>query len=147
MMTELIKIIGLMGLSSVKFFFAPSTTLIAGYSFLETLAITISGGIIGIIVFFYFGEFMKALYAKMRPNKSEKKKFSKTSRRIVTIKGKYGLIGLAILTPIMISIPIGSLIAARYFDHDKKTIPYLLISVIGWSIILTSISSLIGNYI
>lgn len=146
-MTELLKILGLMFLSGIKFFFAPSTTYLAGYSFIETLAITISGGVLGILVFFYFGEFLKYLFSGIRFRKKEKLVFTKSSRRIVSIKEKYGLIGLVILTPILLSIPLGSLLAAKYFDHDKRTIPFLIISVVLWSLLLTSITALFGKVI
>ena len=139
-MTEIIKIIGLIAFASVKFFLAPPATILAGYSFFETLAITISGGIIGVFIFFYFGEFIKGLFSKYWKRNKKKKIFTKSSRRMANIKVKYGLIGLAFLTPCLFSIPIGCFIAARYFDHDKKTIPYLILSVLFWSITLTSAS-------
>ena len=134
-------------LSGIKFFFSPSTTYLSGYSFIETLGITISGGVIGILIFFYFGEFLKYLFSGIRFSKKEKKTFTKSTRRIVSIKSKYGLIGLAILTPVLLSIPLGSLLAAKYFDHDKRTLPFLILSVVLWSLLLTSITVLFGQAI
>jgi len=144
---EFLKIFGLILFSSVKFLFAPSTVYIAGYSFIETLAITMSGGLSGILVFFYFGELIKYLISKIKIRKKTKKTFTKTSRQIVRIKEKYGLIGLVILTPSFLSIPLGSILAAKYFDHDKRTLPWLITSMIIWSFLLTSITALFGQII
>ena len=146
-MEEFLKIFGLILFSSVKFLFAPSTVYIAGYSFIETLAITMSGGLSGILVFFYFGELIKYLISKIKIRKKTKKTFTKTSRQIVRIKEKYGLIGLVILTPSFLSIPLGSILAAKYFDHDKRTLPWLITSMIIWSFLLTSITALFGQII
>lgn len=142
-MTEILKITGLMVLSGLKFFFAPYTVYLSGYSYFQTIAITITGGILSTLIFFYFGEALKYIFSSKRNQKKEKKKFTKSNRRIINVKTKYGLIGLAILTPCFFSVPLGSLIAARYFDKDRKTIPYLLASVVIWSFILTSISTII----
>ncbi len=140
-MTEILQIIGLMLFSGLKFFFAPSTTLLSGYSYFETIAITTIGGILSTIAFFYFGEMLKMLFSKRRFFKKENKIFTRTSRRLARVKTKYGLIGLAILTPCVFSIPLGSLIAARYFDHDRRTLPFLITSIVLWSFLLTSITA------
>ena len=140
-MTDIIKIIGLIIFSGLKFFFAPSTVYLSGYSFFETIVITTTGGILAVLVFFYFGEVLKIIFSSKRKKKKEKKKFTKSNRRFIKIKTKYGLIGLAILTPCFFSVPLGSLLAARYFDEDKRTLPFLFASVILWSFILTSIST------
>lgn len=140
-MTDIVKIIGLIIFSGLKFFFAPSTVYLSGYSYFETIAITSTGGILTVLVFFYFGEALKIIFSSRRKKKKEKMKFTKSNRRFIKIKTKYGLIGLAILTPCFFSVPLGSLLAARYFDEDKRTLPFLFTSVILWSFILTSIST------
>ena len=48
---------------------------------------------------------------------------------------KYGLFGIAFLTPIFFSIPIGTFIALRFFPNKKKTLPVLAASVFGWSFV------------
>ena len=141
-MTEAIKIFGLLIFSGVKFFLAPSTAIISGYTFLETILITTAGGIGGVITFFYFGEFMQYLFRR-RKSKKEKKKFTRFNRYIIKVKSTYGLVGLALLTPCLLSIPLGALLAARYFDDDKRTLPFLLASVVIWSLVLTTATSLI----
>ena len=149
-MDEIIAILGLMAFSGLKFFFAVPATVLAGYSYFPAIFITAGGGIIGFILFFYIGElkwvriifgtlmnWIFKLFGVDRMDR-EKKIFSRKNRLIVTVKGRYGLIGLALLTPCVFSIPLGSLIAARYYDNRSMTIPYMILSIILWSFILTT---------
>lgn len=141
-MEGIVTVVGLFLLSSVKFFIAPGFTVYAGYSYIETLIITSTGGLAGVTVFYFFGAWLQKIYYQRFGKKGLGKKSTKPLRRIVKIKSKYGLIGLALLTPCIFSIPLGSLIAARYFERDRKTLPMLYGSVVLWSLVLTTIFSL-----
>lgn len=68
-----------------------------------------------------------------------KKIFSRRSRRFVKIWRSYGLPGLAFLTPVIISIPIGTIIANAFEDNKKKIFLYMFFSILFWSVVLTSI--------
>jgi len=60
----------------------------------------------------------------------QRKVFTRRNRWIIRIKHGGGLKGLAVLTPLVLTIPVGSIIAARYFRHDRRTLPALLSSVV-----------------
>lgn len=136
-----LQIVGLLLLSSTKFLFAPSTVVAAGYDYKETIIITTLGGWMGVLIFYYFGRVLIELILRrfINPNK-KKSPFTFTNKLIIKTKVKYGIIGLAAITPVLISIPIGSIIAARYFSRVSLTVPYLLVAVLAWSLILTTIS-------
>jgi hypothetical protein len=74
--------------------------------------------------------------------KSKKKVFTPRNRRIIRIWQSYGLIGLAALTPILFSIPIGTFIMTRFESNNKKILWYMLISITCWSLLLTTIFEL-----
>ena len=76
-------------------------------------------------------------YIEIKPD--NKKVFTKRNRRIVKIWQKYGLSGIAILTPIILSIPIGTLIANNLVRDKKKIFLYMFISILSWSVIMTSL--------
>lgn len=64
------------------------------------------------------------------------------NRIIVSLKNhRLGLIGLALITPSLISIPVGCMLAAKYFSHDKRTVPVLLTAVVFWAFILTTLAT------
>jgi hypothetical protein len=157
------KISILILVSSVKFIFAFPLAFGYKFAFIETLCYTSAGGILGVIFFafisdeliiFYnwfihvymhnhpksrvFAKSIKDRYRKIFPAK-EKKIFSKKSKRFVKIKKSWGLVGVAILTPLILSIPIGTFLAIRFFKRTKKTIIILCTSVISWSLLLSSI--------
>lgn len=145
-MDSILEILGLMALSGVKFMLAPGTTMLAGYGFMETVLITTAGGTIGVFVFYYAGEFIfctvRDWINKRRKNKKVRKTFSRTNRLIVKTKLNYGLLGLAVITPTLLSIPLGSMIAARFFRYNRLTLPALVGSVIIWSILISGVISL-----
>jgi len=136
-MGEALKIIGLLALSAVKFLFSPSASLLAGYSALETILLTTVGGSLGFILFFKFGDILTRAFQKMIKKKAPRK-FSRRNRIIVKIKAGYGIFGLALLTPVLLSIPIGAILASIYYVKDKRTIPIFLSSIVIWSFVLTS---------
>jgi hypothetical protein len=68
-----------------------------------------------------------------------RKVFTKRNRRIVRIWKKYGLTGIAIITPVILSIPIGTIIANSLESDKKKILIYMLFSVLFWSMTMTGI--------
>ncbi len=116
--------------------------VIAIYKSNYVLAITSSccGAIFGTIVFTYlFAGILKwwnNLKEGLFSSKHPKKTFTKSNRRIINIKHRFGLTGIAILTPIFLSIPIGAFLAERFYKNKKKVIIYLSISAIIWCIVL-----------
>ena len=141
-MEEIWQIAGLLFFSSIKFFLAPTAAVIAGYGFVSTVAITFGGASIGFIIFYRFWAFIKRVIASVfKPKKKKKKKtFSKKNKLIVRAKVTYGLIGIALLTPCLIGIPLGAILASNYYPKNSKAIPVFLTSILIWSISLTYIS-------
>jgi hypothetical protein len=125
-------------LSCVKFFLAIPLAVTYDFSFWQTFILCCLGGIIGVLFFAYFRKVILNYYYKLFPNKKKKKsnRGFKDNIAIATAR-KYGLFGIAFLTPIFFSIPLGTFIALHFFPNKKKTLPVLLASVLGWSFILT----------
>lgn len=135
-MTEIFKISGLILLSALKFFIAPPTVLISGYDIWETILITSIGGVGGFIAFYLFGSVLYKKYQQLFPPK-RKKIFTPRKRKMVKYKKKYGFWGLAVLTPVLFGIPLGSFIAAAFFPERKKTILVFVSSIIIWSVLIS----------
>lgn len=122
----------------VKFVWTPLTLAsTTDYVWWEALFITIGGGWLGIVMFFYFGKMIMSFFSRIRKHK-RKNKFSKVNRFLIKVKNKYGLMGLASIIAI-ISVPICSLLAAAYFKENKKAVPALFFSVVVWASCLTGI--------
>jgi hypothetical protein len=117
-------------------------TVIAIYKSNYVLALVSSctGAVFGSILFTYlFAGILKwwdNLKEGMFSTKHPKKIFTKFNRRVIRIKHRFGLTGIAILTPIFLSIPIGAFLAERFYKDKKKVILYLSLSAIGWCFVL-----------
>jgi len=132
--------------SSVKFALTfPLAVLQFNFSFAETVLWTNVGGILGIYFFTYLSdqiiEWWKRTFRKKRKarsaGKKSKKIFTNKNRRIVRIKQGYGLPGIAVITPLLLSIPVGTFLMVRYYPRSKFKIVALLASNIIWSVIYT----------
>lgn len=134
-----------LGTSIVKFLFAAAVSYGLGHSFGQTVLLLAIGGGVGITVFYLLGGRLLGLIRvrqqrrqllRMARGLPPKRNFTRTNRFIVRSKRAYGLIGLVMMPPIL-SIPVTALIAAKYFRHDRRTLPLLLASVAGWSVALS----------
>ena len=145
-MSTLFKLLPLFLLSMVKFVVGvPSAFAAFQFNFWELLLFAISAGSMGVTVFMFFSDWLFAAWDAFKyrffPKKEpvKKKIFSRQSRIFVRVIKKYGLLGIALLTPTIISIPIGTLLARRLYPNRKKVFSYLLASVILWSFMLSVI--------
>jgi len=143
---ELIKILSVVFLSAFKLMVGvPFALLVYGYSFHETVMMTSFGGILGVVVFTYFSEWIinmwKGFRKKTSTDRHGKKKqiFTRRNRLIVKVKSKYGIMGIAFISPSLITIPVGTFILVRYFRNKKKIIVYESVAVVFWSVLTASV--------
>lgn len=148
------KIVQVILLSSVKFIFAPPVSIEMGFNYAQTLLATTAGGIIGVIFFYHLSGWIINFYrTKISPVFARKrhrqhsetskvrrsKTFSWRNKTLVKIRRKWGLFGIAALTPTILSIPIGSFLASKYYSKNRNTLVYLSISVAVWSVIVSTV--------
>lgn len=129
-------------LSSATFFGKvgmPSAVILFEFDFIKVFAVTVSGGVFGNIVFTYLSAAIIKWWNKFKEKHFGAKKvkhFTKANRRIIRVKNRFGLVGIALLTPILFSIPLGAFIAERFYKKKSKVILYLSLSVLWWNLIL-----------
>jgi hypothetical protein len=109
-------------------------------SFAKTLLCTNIGGILGVLTFTFFSKFLLYIWNKYYPEnwkllKKKRKLFNKRNRRIVNIKVKYGLTGIVLLNPILLSIPISSFLVTKYYGRKTSNLVYLVAGQILWSFV------------
>lgn len=136
-------------LSSVKFGMTfPLAVMEFRFSFFETILWINMGGLAGIYFFAYLSKGlnrwieskMKRWKARKSGSVQEKSKriFTKRNRRIVRIKQRYGLIGIAASTPLLLSIPVGVFLVVRYYPRNRMRYIWLVASNLAWSFVYTS---------
>jgi hypothetical protein len=143
----LLEIILTILFSSFKFAATfPLVVLQFKFSFLETILWTNVGGIAGVYFFAFLSEkllvwwkrfFRRSIRKKPNDPLQVKKIFTKRNRTIVRIKQRYGLIGIAFTTPLLLSIPVGVFLVVRYYHSSKTKFLYLIGSNLVWSVIYT----------
>jgi uncharacterized membrane protein len=132
--------------SAIKFFLALPYSFAIGLSFWESLISTCVGGLLGFFFFYYLSGIVinflvrKGIWRKSpKKIRKVKKVFSKKNRFIVKTRLTYGLIGIVILTPIILSLPVGAFLLRKYYKTSKLAIPMMCISIILCSLITLSL--------
>jgi len=139
-MQDIIQIILFGLLAASKLLLAPAAMLAAGYHPIPVMIITYTGALLGSTMFYYFGVAIFNWWDRITgADKKAKFIFSKKSRAMVKVKVRYGIIGLASLSPI-ISVPISAFIVAKFFPGRNKVVGIYAIVLIPISVGLTLIS-------
>jgi membrane protein DedA with SNARE-associated domain len=143
MLAETAKIISIVFLTMLKFIFGPTLGYGAGFPFIITVFITIAGMMASVFLFTYLGTYISENW--LNRFFKNKKTFTKRNRKFITIWKKYGIKGVAFLTPIVLTPIGGTLLLTTYHTPRKMIIIYMLISAICWSLILSGIVYFAGD--
>jgi uncharacterized membrane protein len=127
----------------VKFVGGPLFGYMSGLSLPETIILTILGMMTTVLVISFVGNKIKSSYFKNR----KKKLFTRKNRKTVFIWKKYGLAGIAFLTPVIFSPIIGTAVAAAFGERPKRIVLFMLFSAVFWSFTLSFIFFKVGNFI
>ena len=133
-------------MSTVKFVFGGVPLALGlGFSFFEAVTVTSLGGFVGVTVFVYTSDKLIAYLKKRKilkqlenPNLLRKKSFTRTNKIIIIVKQRFGLLGISLLTPLLLSIPIGCFLAVRYFNDKQRILIYMFGSILFWSVSISS---------
>jgi len=139
-MTAWYEIVSVFLTSAVKFFAGPILAKSFGFSYIQSILLTSVGGISGVLLFFKLGSKLILFFPNyFKSNTKKKKIFTKKNKFYVLLIRDYGMFGIALLSPILISIPIGSFLAARFFDANSVMVRAILcMSVVFWSVTLST---------
>jgi hypothetical protein len=143
MFAQLSKYVTVFLLSMVKFIGGPLTGTTFGLNWMETCLFTVLGMMTSVLIFSQLGKNARAKL--MSRFYGKRKLFSSKNRRIVTVWRKYGLTGVAFLTPIIFSPIVGTIVAASFGESSRRIFTYMLYSAIFWGIVLSLLLHEIGG--
>lgn len=120
--------------------FAPLGGPPMGLTFMETYLSVSFGGIFFAAIFFfsanYFMHRARDKRDKLRQDHLEKgtpfvekRKFTWINRKVVKVKMTLGIYGTALWVPLFLSVPLGSIITAKFFGDDKRTFPLIILGM------------------
>ncbi len=132
-MTEkIIAYLAVIAASGFKYALGPVTAVAFSLSIWETIILMIAGMMLTVILLttllgdLFYGFLKKTLF-------KGRKIFSPKTRNIVRVSNKWGLIGIAFLTPVLFSPVGGTLIAISFGEHKRKIILYMFLSACFWA--------------
>lgn len=127
-------------LSAVKMMvFGVPTAYAYGFTGMETFTATFVGSAFGSVLFVYGGN---RVFAWLRHRSQTHRKAPtagkiKKIRRFIWLRNRYGLPGLALLTPSVLSIPLGCLLAIRFYHHPNVVLKWMIPACLGWSLLVS----------
>lgn len=143
MWEEILKAIPVYFSSMLKFIFGPLGGFAAGLELVTTILVTIAGMMTVVFGFTYAGSWLRDKVIHRYFGK--RKRFTQNNRKFVRIWKKYGLFGVAALTPIFLTPIGGALLAVSSGSPKEKIIIFMFVSASVWSIVFSVAVYFLGN--
>jgi membrane protein DedA with SNARE-associated domain len=143
MWEEILKAIPVYFSSMLKFILGPIGGYASGLNLITTILSTVFGMMTVVVLFTYSGNWLKekVLHRFVR----NKNKAAKRNERFATIWKKYGLPGVALLTPLILTPIGGTLLAVSSGSPKEKIIFYMFISAAVWAVVFSMTIYFFGN--
>ena len=134
-----------------KFMFTPALAIGLGFNFLESWMLSCAGALFSAFIFYYSADYFMLRAAKKKVKKykeaSEKgeqpktrKQFTRMNKLIVRVKRNIGWYPISFWVPLFLSIPVGSIIVAKFYGKRIFTFPLIVIGIVLNGLIITTIS-------
>lgn len=161
-----LKIAHIIILASVKYILTLPYAMLIGVEYKYAILSVLAGGIGGFLLFYYLSKPLNRYFNLMIPHfcrivpqsfkqrfqlfcnkqlKKPAKRFSRRNRFMVRVKTTYGLWGIIIATPVVLTIPIGAFLANKYYGRRKNVVTYMILSIVGWGMVLSGVVHLFPN--
>ncbi len=155
------KILNVLLLSTVKYFYTPIYAHMIGLGYLDTVVTMTIGGVIGFLIYYHFSKIVIVSTKHLKPfttyvvpyhlrkrynnytdkrrlRKKNKKVFTRRNRFLVKVARHYGMYTIILLTPILISLILGAFLLRKYYGNKREAVPLMLVSIIVEGIIIIS---------
>lgn len=141
-MELLLKILTVLFWSAIKYIVGISFAIGFGFNQIEILLYTVLGGMMGVVVYLYLWEFILHTYYKYFPKKIKPIKFTKWKRRLVVFIRKYEVWGVALLTPIILTPPVGTILASAIETNKWRIKLIMFFSFCFWTLLILGLKLL-----
>ncbi|GAA4468280.1 hypothetical protein GCM10023189_53310 [Nibrella saemangeumensis] len=121
--------------SALKFIGGPLTGIAMGLSWIQTAVCTVAGMMLAVVAVAFAGEMLRQL--SQRISKKPPRRFNRRTRMAVKIWKRSGMLGIALLTPLILTPIGGTVLAVSYRVHRGQIFLYMLISAVFWSVVFT----------
>jgi len=97
--------------------------------------LTFIGGLTGVLLFTWGGFWIKAAFGRLKFSKNPGKK-KNHSKLFLWLKNNGNIGIIALLTPLVLSIPVGCFLAVSLNFNKLKILLYMIISLTFWGILI-----------
>jgi hypothetical protein len=143
MWEEILKALPVYFSSMFKFIFGPLGGYGVGLHLWTTILTTVAGMMTVVFLITYAGTWLR--HRIIHKYFGKRKTFTKNNRKFVQIWKKYGLVGVAALTPVLLTPIGGALLAVSSGSPREKIVLFMFISASIWSVIFSVAIYLLGN--
>jgi len=158
-MLHSLKITQVFFLAMIKYFYAPLYGVAIGMGFWENFFTLITGGTLAFTIYYYFSDLViiyshhispylvkltpvkwqlasKRRKARRRMKRKNRRKFTWSTKFVVKLRRGYGMWGIILLTPVLLSLPIGAFLLRKYYREDRLSFPLMITSIVVEGFIL-----------
>ena len=142
MWQEILRAIPVYFSCMLKFIFGPLGGYGVGLHPITTILTTVAGMMTVVFLFTFFGEWIRMkVFGRFKRRKVNLKRAAQLEK----IWRRYGLIGVALLTPIILTPIGGTLLAVSSGSPREKIIFYMFVSASFWSVVISMAIYFFGN--
>jgi len=123
MLEEILRAIPVYFASMLKFILGPIGGYAAGLTLVTTILATVAGMMTVVLAFVFFGDWLRDKI--VHRFFSNKESFANRHQKFAGLWKKYGIVGVAALTPVLLT-PIGGTLLAIGFGAPKDKILFIL---------------------
>jgi len=138
---EIIEILWVFLWSGFKYVVGVGSAIAYDLGFTISVISAFLGGITGVSVYIFFGESIRKGWSRWFPSK---RKVTRTRRFVVRLKQRGGLWAIAFLTPLILSVPLGTFAAVAIGYPWPRIMLAMSISFAFWSLLLFGLYDIIG---
>jgi uncharacterized membrane protein len=138
MKTTFLKYLSVALASTLKFFGGPIAGVVLKLTWIETAICSAIGMMFSVLVLTYVGGAIQDFIKKRR--KTPPKKFSRTNRIAVNIWKRFGIIGIAFLTPPLFTPLFGPILAVAFKVPRPAIFLWMSASAIIWGLAISYIA-------
>jgi uncharacterized membrane protein len=132
---EIAKYISVALAAALKFIGGPLAGLALGLTWVETAACSVAGLMGSVLLFTFLGEGLRNFIERMRRRKP--RLFTKRNRRAVRIWQRFGLPGIAFLTPLLFTPIGGTLLAVSFRAPRLPMFGWMLAFGVLWAVVFS----------
>lgn len=132
----MLKYLTVFALSMIKFLGGPLAGVSMGLPFSSTLGLTVAGMMTSVLIFSIVGASISRWW-NLRARRRGKPVFTTHSRRTVRVFQRFGIGGIAFLTPLVFSPIVGTIIATVLGVDRRRILLHMLWSAVLWGTAFT----------